>query len=86
MLFGLRFRYWWLRSPFVHNDNAVRIVDTDGDLDFNNANNTNAVAPDCVNSRIKVGCVFPKSEHTHKERLTRLCTLIHYDDGGNRSR
>lgn len=37
-----------LRSPNVGNSNNPRIVNTDGDLNNNNANNSNGLAPDWI--------------------------------------
>lgn len=44
-------RNQWLRSPNPGNANNVRNVNTSGALNNNNANNTNAVAPDCMDSQ-----------------------------------
>ncbi|MBQ9698236.1 MAG: hypothetical protein IJV46_06835 [Acidaminococcaceae bacterium] len=46
-------RNQWLRSPNPGNANNVRIVNTSGAVNNNNANNSNAVAPDCMDSQTK---------------------------------
>ena len=38
---------WWERTPNSGNANNVRLVNTDGTLNNNNANNANGLAPDC---------------------------------------
>ena len=62
-------RYWWLRSPNVGNANNIRNVNPSGALNNNNANNTNGVAPDCVNRWHRVS---QKAEirALHKELLS----------------
>ena len=37
---------WWLRSPNPWNANNAAIVNTDGSLNNNNANNGNGCVPD----------------------------------------
>ena len=44
-------RNQWLRSPNPGNANNARIVNSSGAVNNNNANNSNAVAPDCMDSR-----------------------------------
>lgn len=44
-------RNQWLRSPNPGNANNPRIVNSSGAVNNNNANNSNAVAPDCMDSR-----------------------------------
>ncbi|MEG0936142.1 MAG: DUF6273 domain-containing protein [Clostridia bacterium] len=44
----------WLRSPNSGNANNVRIVNSTGALNNNNAVNGNGVAADCGNVEIKV--------------------------------
>lgn len=44
-------RNQWLRSPNPGNANNTRNVNTSGALNNNNANNSLAVAPDCMDSR-----------------------------------
>ena len=44
---------WWERTPNSGNANNVRLVNTDGSLNNNNANNANGLAPDCENVRFE---------------------------------
>ena len=44
-------RNQWLRSPNPGNANNARIVNSSGAVNNNNANNSNAVAPDCMDGR-----------------------------------
>lgn len=44
-------RNQWLRTPNTGNANNPRIVNNTGALNNNNANNSNAVAPDCMDSQ-----------------------------------
>ena len=61
---------WWLRSPNVGNANNVRLVNPSGELNNNNATNTNGVAPDCEKRSFIVSLQRPKSMHSHKELLS----------------
>ena len=44
---------WWLRTPNSGNANNVRIVNSDGTVNNNNANNSNGFAPDCEKVRFE---------------------------------
>lgn len=59
-----------IASPNAGNGNNVRNVNPTGAVNNNNANNSNGVAPDCEDGRIKVSPSGPKSEHSRKERLS----------------
>lgn len=72
--YGLLTSNWWLRSPNVGNSNNVRNVNTDGSLNNNNANNSQGLVPDCINSQLRVRPIGPKSVHFCKEPLS--CPLL----------
>ena len=44
---------WWLRTPNSGNANNVRLVNSDGTMNNNNANNANGLAPDCEKVRFE---------------------------------
>lgn len=44
---------WWLRSPNVDNANNVRNVNTSGELDNNNANESLRLAPDYITASLE---------------------------------
>lgn len=49
----------------------MRNVNPTGNLNNNNANNSNGVAPDCEYGSLKVSWKQRKSMHSHKELSTR---------------
>lgn len=57
-------------SPNVGNGNNVRNINPSGNVNNNNANNSNGVAPDCENGQHVVSTRL-KPGHSHKERLSR---------------
>lgn len=58
-------------APNVGNGNNVRNINLDGNINNNNANNSNGVAPDCEISQHVVGPEGQNPEHSRKERLSR---------------
>lgn len=60
----------WLRSPNPSNANNVRIVNTDGSVNNNNANNSHGVAADCEKLSVS------SSRKTKAVQLTQGATVL----------
>ena len=58
---------WWLRSPNPNNSNNEYNVNPTGGRDNNNANNSNGVCPDCLQSQFQVASEEVKAEQENKE-------------------